>query len=72
MPKIAEQTTAQHMPQTGAFMVFPPNSVSNSQPGFRSASAGHRPRPEGLLHDELIDRPIRRHGAVQLHWEMSE
>ena len=36
MPAIAEQTTAQHMPQTGAFMMIPPNSVSNSQPGFRS------------------------------------
>ena len=37
IPAIAEQTTAQHMPQTGAFMMFPPNSVSNNQPGFRSA-----------------------------------
>ena len=72
MPKIAEQTTAQHMPHKGAFMVFPPNSVSNSQPGFSRALANFQLRLEVARATIRIEHPDRRRGATQLHWEMSE
>ena len=73
MPAIAEQTTAQHMPQTGPFMMFPPNSVSNSQPGFRSVLGLAWSFNSKVLRATTSQTvPIGRRTGHKATWEMSE